>query len=49
MKRILAVLLAAMMLVSLLALTACGGDTEEADLTVGAIYIGSQSETAGYT
>lgn len=49
MKKILAVLLAAMMLLSLLALTACGGETKEADLTVGAIYIGSQSETAGYT
>lgn len=60
MKRILALVLAVMMLVGVLALTACGGETDttgspddpnapKASITVGAIYIGSQTEPAGYT
>lgn len=49
MKRILALVLSALMLVSMFAMTSCDGNTETADITVGAIYIGSQNEPAGYT
>lgn len=48
MKRILSLVLAAMMLISVMLLASCG-ETEKADITVGAIYIGSQNEEAGYT
>lgn len=48
MKKILSLVLAAVMLISVLMLASCG-ETEEADITVGAIYIGSQNEEAGYT
>lgn len=48
MKKILSLVLAAVMLISVMLLASCGG-TGEADITVGAIYIGSQNEDAGYT
>ena len=47
MKKILSLVLAAVMLISVMLLASCGG-TGEADITVGAIYIGSQNEDAGY-
>ncbi|MBE6589201.1 MAG: BMP family ABC transporter substrate-binding protein [Ruminococcaceae bacterium] len=46
MKKIIALLLATVML---LALVACTAPEEETDFKVGAIYINSKSDTAGYT
>lgn len=48
MKKFLSLLLAVVMLAGVLTLTACGPE-EKVDLKVGAVYIGSQTETAGYT
>ena len=48
MKKVLSLVLAAVMLFSVLMLASCGKD-EKADITVGAVYIGSQNEDAGYT
>ncbi len=51
MKKLIAILLAALMLVSTLGFVACGpeDDDKTADLKVGAIYINSKNDTAGYT
>ena len=46
MKKILALLLSAVMLLSL---AACGGEPAEDEFKVGAIYINSKNDTAGYT
>lgn len=48
MKKVLSFVLAAIMLVSVLMLASCGKE-EKVDITVGAVYIGSQNETSGYT
>lgn len=49
MKKILSLALATLMLVSVLAMASCGNDTGDVDITVGAVYIGSQTEESGYT
>ena len=46
MKKIIALLMA---LVMVLSMTACGAKDESADFKVGAIYINSKNDTAGYT
>lgn len=48
MKRIFTFVLSVLMLVSVFAMASCG-ETGTADITVGAIYIGSQNEPSGYT
>ena len=48
MKKVLSLFLAVLMLTGVLALVSCGSGGA-VDLTVGAVYIGSQTEPAGYT
>ena len=49
MKKIIALFLAAMMLLSLVSLVGCNNEEEKETFKVGAIYINSKNDTAGYT